>query len=100
MYVPTSADVGRRIRSRVIATNADGTDSFNSNATPVIRAAPNKPSNAQLPTISGSPIENQTLTATTGSWTARLKVGGRGSQPFMTRARKSGERLIGRRLHP
>jgi hypothetical protein len=27
--------------------------------------------------------------------TARLKVGGRGSQPFMIRARKSGERLIG-----
>jgi hypothetical protein len=27
--------------------------------------------------------------------TTRLKVGGRGSQPFMIRARKSGERLIG-----
>jgi hypothetical protein len=27
--------------------------------------------------------------------TARLKVGGRGSQPFMVRARKSSERLIG-----
>jgi hypothetical protein len=68
------ADVGHRIRSRVIATNGDGTDSFNSNATAVIKAAPSRPSNAQLPTISGSPVENQTLTAGTGTWTGNAPI--------------------------
>src|SRR5918912_1208483 len=33
-YILTRADVGHRIRSRVIATNADGTASANSKATP------------------------------------------------------------------
>src|SRR5205085_5389247 len=73
-YVLSRADVGHRIRSRVIATNADGTDSFNSNATPVIKAAPNRPANTQSPTISGSPVENQTLTANTGTWTGNQPI--------------------------
>ena len=73
-YVLRNADVGHRIRSRVIATNADGTDSFNSNATAVIRSAPSRPSNGQVPTISGSPVENQTLTASAGSWTGNAPI--------------------------
>jgi hypothetical protein len=70
-YILTGDDVGRRNRSRVIATNADGTASANSNATPVVRGSSTagRPANASPPTISGVPQENQTLTANRGSWT-------------------------------
>jgi hypothetical protein len=73
-YVLTHTDVGHRIRSRVIATNTDGSGSFNSNASPVIKAAPAKPSNTKTPTISGTPVEKQTLTASIGSWTGNQPI--------------------------
>src|SRR4051795_2195943 len=65
------ADVGHRIRSRVIASNADGTASANSNATPgVVQASSTAgpPVNKSPPAISGAPQQNQTLSATTGTW--------------------------------
>src|SRR5919205_621812 len=61
--VLTRADVGHRIRSRVIASNADGTASANSNATPgVVQAASTAgpPAVASPPTISGTPQQGQT----------------------------------------
>ncbi len=67
-YLLRAADVGHRIRSHVIATNSDGSSSFNSNATPVI-AASARPSNSSPPTVSGTPSENNTLTANPGTWT-------------------------------
>jgi hypothetical protein len=73
LYRPRAADVGHRIRSRVIATNADGTSAANSNATPTTIRASAAPSIAVLPTISGTAQQGQTLTATPGTW--------RGSQP-------------------
>lgn len=71
-YVLRRADVGHRIRSRVIASNADGTASANSNATAsTVRASSTagRPVNAKPPTIAGTPQQNQTLTANPGSWT-------------------------------
>src|SRR5215212_7228717 len=65
-HVLNAADVGHRIRSRVIATNTDGASSKNSNATPgVVQASSTagRPANTAQPTISGQPQEGQTLTA-------------------------------------
>jgi hypothetical protein len=73
-YRLRSADVGRRIRVRVTATNSDGSTTRSSNPTEVVRAALLAPRNTAPPTISGMPVENQTLTANTGSWS--------GSQPI------------------
>lgn len=69
-YVLSRADVGNRVRSRVVATNADGTSSANSNATAIVKASAvaGKPVNTSPPTISGVLQQNQTLTANRGSW--------------------------------
>jgi hypothetical protein len=64
-------DIGHRIRSHVIASNADGTATANSNATPGTvrsRAAAGAPVSSSPPTISGTPQQGQTLTANRGSW--------------------------------
>ena len=70
-YVLRPADVGHRIRSRVTASNADGTASVNSNATPGVvqpASAAGAPASSSPPTISGTPQQGQTLTANHGSW--------------------------------
>jgi hypothetical protein len=74
-YVLRAGDVGHRIRSRVIASNGEGSASANSNATPgvVQPAVAGRPSSASPPTISGTPQQGQTLTANRGTW--------RGAQP-------------------
>ena len=68
-YVLARADVGHRIRSRVIATNQDGTRSANSNPTSVVKGNAGAPKNTQPPKITGSAVENSTVTASKGSWT-------------------------------
>jgi hypothetical protein len=70
-YVLSAADVGHTIRSRVIATNADGEASANSDKTAVVQASATAgpPANQTPPTISGTAQEKQTLTASQGSWT-------------------------------
>jgi predicted actin-binding protein len=69
-YVLSADDVGHTIRSRVVATNADGTASANSDPTAVVRpsATAGEPQNSAPPTITGTARENQTLTANDGTW--------------------------------
>lgn len=60
-------DVGHTMRVSVTATNADGSASAVSAPTAVV-AKGNPPRNVSPPTISGTPKDGQTLTASPGSW--------------------------------
>ncbi len=70
-YTLRSADVGRTIRVRVTATNADGSTNAASPATDVV-ASPSAPKNTSSPTISGTPQEGKTLVGNRGSWTGNV----------------------------
>jgi hypothetical protein len=68
-YVLASADVGRTIRFKVTAENADGSTSASSAATATVTAAASLPHNTSPPTIKGTPQEGQTLSGNRGNWT-------------------------------
>ena len=70
-YKIRSADVGRTIRVRVTATNADGSATVASNATDIV-SAPSAPKNMTSPTISGTPQEGKTLVGIRGTWTGNV----------------------------
>ena len=65
-YVLRQADAGFRIRSQVVARNADGQDTATSNPTNVITAA--RPVNTTEPSISGTARVGSTLQANRGQW--------------------------------
>lgn len=67
-YVVSAGDVGSRLRVRVTGSNADGSATAASNATPAISGQAGPP-NTQPPTIVGSAVVGQTLTAAPGTWT-------------------------------
>jgi len=68
-YVPTSADVDRRLRIRVTASNADGSATAASNATTAVRPRTSgAPRSTSRPTIGGTMAVDQTVHATTGGW--------------------------------
>lgn len=74
-YVPTNADVGRRLRVRVTASNADGSATAASNATGTVRAPTSTaPRSTSRPQIGGTMAVDQTVHATTGGWTGAQPI--------------------------
>jgi hypothetical protein len=72
-YRVRDADVGLRLRVRVTATNADGSDSAASNPTAIVRGSA-RPRVVDPPTISGSPVIGQTQTANPGTWSGTQPI--------------------------
>jgi hypothetical protein len=74
-YVVANADEGRRLRVRVTASNADGSATAASNATPLVRGVTSTaPRNTARPQINGTPTVDLTLHATTGTWTGTQPI--------------------------
>ena len=71
-YRLVDADVGRRLRVRVTATNSVGSEVVTSASTSVIQAT--APTNTSLPAISGTTRQGSTLTATPGGWSSAAPV--------------------------
>jgi hypothetical protein len=65
-YVLRQADAGFRIRSQVVARNADGQDTATSNPTGVVTAA--RPVNTTEPSITGTARVGSRLEANRGQW--------------------------------
>jgi hypothetical protein len=72
-YTVAGADVGETLRVRVTATNMDGSGQATSNATAVVTASA-APVSTSDPRVSGSLVEGQTLTATTGGWAGTAPI--------------------------
>ena len=67
-YTATTADVGRRLRVVVTATNSSGSGMATSRPTGIVQATGQAPKNTSAPTISGTPKEGSVLTVNRGRW--------------------------------
>jgi hypothetical protein len=65
-YSLTAADVGSRVRVKVLATNLVGPSTAVSNRTQTVAAA--APANSQAPALSGVARDGETLSADPGDW--------------------------------
>jgi subtilisin family serine protease len=68
-YTPTSADLGRKLRFRVIGTNSGGTMEVRSAASGQVAPPPVLPTANGVPTVTGTAQAGKTLTATAVTWT-------------------------------
>jgi len=71
-YVLREGDAGFRIRSQVMATNADGSALATSNPTSIVISA--RPTNTREPSISGSPTVGSRLQANRGEWAGEQPI--------------------------
>lgn len=71
-YTLRDADAGFRIRSQVVATNAEGSARSTSNPTDVVQSA--RPVNTVAPTITGTPAVGSRLTANSGTWIGNTPI--------------------------
>ena len=67
-YEVVKADAGHTLRFEVTAKNADGSAKALSNGTQEIAGSANEPIASAPPTISGTPVVGEKLTATRGTW--------------------------------
>lgn len=67
-YIVSPSDVGSRLRVRVTGANGDGSATAASNATDTVGGQAGPP-NTAAPTIIGSTVVGQTVTANPGTWT-------------------------------
>jgi hypothetical protein len=72
-YVVASGDVGKTLRVAVTASNSDGTVQATSAATAVVTSTA-APSRTSDPVVSGSAVQGQTLTATSGGWAGTAPI--------------------------
>jgi hypothetical protein len=70
-YEIVGADVGSRLRVRVTATNADGSETVASNPTAVVVGPP---VNTSIPLVTGSALVGGVATAQPGTWTGRQPI--------------------------
>jgi predicted actin-binding protein len=71
-YAEGSADIGHTLRVVVTATNAAGSASTASAISEAVAAGP--PVNTSPPTISGTPLDGQTLTGSDGTWSGTAPI--------------------------
>ena len=71
-YELRQADAGFRIRSQVVAENADGSAKGTSNPTGVVTSA--RPTNTKEPSISGAASVGSTLQANRGEWAGEQPI--------------------------
>ena len=67
-YTVVKSDQGNTLRFQVTAKNSEGTATAMSNATGEVPSKANAPAEITPPTISGSAVVGQRLTATNGTW--------------------------------
>jgi hypothetical protein len=73
-YKLTSADIGSTIRFRVAAKNDDGSKTADSAPTAVVSNPSGSPVNSKAPTVAGSPIVGNQLTAAPGTWVGAAPI--------------------------